>query len=123
MKTAGTGGLILWPMFGATNQLLAGLSFLVITFYLWRRSKPILFVLIPLLFMLIMPAWAMLMTLPDWINPPAGKPNWSLIIIAISTLVLEAWMIVEALLLWPKVKGVLEAPLPEVAMTSAEAIA
>jgi len=26
--------LILWPLFGATNQLLAGLSFLVISFFL-----------------------------------------------------------------------------------------
>ena len=30
---AGKGGLILWPLFGATNQLLAGLSFMVIAFY------------------------------------------------------------------------------------------
>ncbi len=26
LATAGTGGLILWPLFGATNQLLAGLG-------------------------------------------------------------------------------------------------
>ena len=32
IANAGKGGLILWPLFGATNQLLAGLSFLVITF-------------------------------------------------------------------------------------------
>ena len=31
-QSAGTGGLILWPMFGATNQLLGGLAFLVIGF-------------------------------------------------------------------------------------------
>jgi len=30
----GTGGLLLWPLFGATNQLLAGLAFMVIAFYL-----------------------------------------------------------------------------------------
>src|SRR5690606_26172296 len=30
-STAGKGGLILWPLFGATNQLLGGLAFLVIT--------------------------------------------------------------------------------------------
>ena len=36
-KVAGKGGLLLWPMFGATNQLLGGLAFLVITFFLWRR--------------------------------------------------------------------------------------
>ncbi|HUG12831.1 MAG TPA: carbon starvation CstA family protein, partial [Opitutaceae bacterium] len=34
---AGQGGLILWPLFGATNQLLGGLAFLVIAFHLWRR--------------------------------------------------------------------------------------
>ena len=95
--TSGTGGLILWPLFGATNQLLGGLSFLVITFYLWRRKKPIWFVAIPLVFMLIMPAVAMAMQLPDWIT--AKDKNWTVIIIAISTLALEAWMIVEAVIL------------------------
>ena len=30
----GSGGLTLWPLFGATNQLLAGLAFMVIVFYL-----------------------------------------------------------------------------------------
>ena len=104
---AGSGGLILWPMFGVTNQLLAGLSFLVIAFYLWRRRKPIWFLILPLIFMLIMPAWAMLLYLPDWIH--ADTRNWALIFIAISTLVLEAWMIVEAVLLFPKVRGMLEA--------------
>ena len=107
-KPAGTGGLILWPMFGATNQLLGGLSFLVITFYLWRRRKPIFFLVLPLLFMLVMPAWAMVLSLDGWIS----ERNWILITIAIATLVLEAWMIVEAVILMPRVKGVLE---PELA--------
>ncbi|MEZ5948829.1 MAG: carbon starvation CstA 5TM domain-containing protein [Planctomycetaceae bacterium] len=35
----GTGGLILWPLFGATNQLLAGLALMVTFFYLWRRGR------------------------------------------------------------------------------------
>ncbi|MAT15903.1 MAG: carbon starvation protein A, partial [Planctomyces sp.] len=42
-KPYGTGGLILWPLFGATNQLLAGLAFMVIVIYLWRRNQPIWF--------------------------------------------------------------------------------
>ncbi|MEC8927694.1 MAG: carbon starvation protein A, partial [Verrucomicrobiota bacterium] len=60
LANAGKGGLTLWPLFGATNQLLAGLSFLVITFYLWRRGRAIWFLAIPMVFMLIMPMWAML---------------------------------------------------------------
>ena len=50
--TAGKGGLILWPLFGATNQLLAGLAFMVVFFYLWRRGKPIWFIALPMIFML-----------------------------------------------------------------------
>ena len=115
MKNAGKGGFILWPMFGATNQLLGGLSFLVITFYLWRRSKPVFFLVLPLLFMLVMPAWAMIMSLPGWIDPPSGNPNWPLVVIAIATLALEAWMIFESILLFPRVRGVLETKIPDVA--------
>ncbi len=115
---AGKGGMILWPMFGATNQLLGGLAFLVIGFYLWRRKKPVWFLALPMLFMLIMPAWAMGYQLfvkginmdTSWLG--ADKPNWILIVIALATLILEAWMVVEAVLLWPRVKGVLEPLLP-----------
>ena len=103
---AGKGGLILWPLFGATNQLLAGLAFLVIAFFLWRRNIPVWFIVIPMLFMLVVPAWAMLSDLPKWLS--AENPNWVVIIVGISTLALEAWMLVEAAILWPKVKGITE---------------
>jgi carbon starvation protein CstA len=105
--TAGKGGLILWPMFGATNQLLGGLAFLVIVFWLRRRSKPIWFAVLPLAFMLVMPAWAMLIQVPGWLE--AERKNWALIFIAVATLALEAWMIVEAVRLFPRVRGVAEA--------------
>ena len=110
---AGKGGLILWPMFGATNQLLGGLAFMVITFYLWRRGKAIWFVALPLVFMLIMPAWAMvwLIFIADGPNPGwafSESPNWVLVAIAVATLLLEGWMIVEAALLFPKVRGLVE---------------
>ncbi|MEO0965149.1 MAG: carbon starvation protein A [Planctomycetota bacterium] len=111
--TAGTGGMILWPMFGATNQLLGGLTFLVIGFWLWRRHKPVWFVVMPLAFMLVMPAWALVWQLfigsegfPAWVF--SDSPNWPLIAIALVTLALEGWMIVEAVLMWPRVRGVLE---------------
>ena len=103
---AGKGGLILWPLFGATNQLLAGLAFLVISFFLWRRNVPVWFIVIPMIFMLIMPAWAMLSELPAWLR--AENPNWVVIGVGITTLLLEAWMLIEAAILWPKVRGVME---------------
>lgn len=110
-SSAGKGGLLLWPLFGATNQLLGGLSFLVITFYLWRRKKPIWFILFPMVFMLIMPMWAMIMNLffqgdKSWIGGP--NPNILLASIGIITILLEIWMIIEAIKLMPKAKGILE---------------
>lgn len=108
-KNVGQGGMMLWPMFGATNQLLGGLAFLVITFWMWRRRLPVWFVVIPTIFMLVMPAWAMnyqLFSSDGWLA--AENKNWPLIFIAIATMALEAWMVVEAFLCWPKAKGVLE---------------
>ena len=118
LKTAGGGGLILWPLFGATNQLLAGLAFLVISFFLWRRGIPTFFVVIPMIFMLIVPAAAMIMELPTWFNQAmAGDlTKWVVVCVGIATILLEVWMLFEAAITWPKVKGILEeqlAPLPE----------
>lgn len=38
-KNGGTGGLAIWPLFGATNQMLAGLSLTVISVYLKLNNK------------------------------------------------------------------------------------
>ena len=109
----GSGGMILWPLFGATNQLLAGLAFMVTAFYLWRRNKPVLFVAIPMVVMLIMPAWAMLWRI---FNSQSGwwwaEGKLHLVVFGLSIMGLQAWMIIEGLLLWPKARGVLEEALP-----------
>ncbi|MEM9159774.1 MAG: carbon starvation CstA family protein, partial [Verrucomicrobiota bacterium] len=110
----GRGGLILWPMFGATNQLLGGLAFLVIAFWMWRRRIPVWFIVIPTVFMLIMPAWGLAHQMfvqgvgmeTSWLA--AENKNWTLIVIGLTTIALEVWMVTEALLAWPKAKGVLE---------------
>jgi carbon starvation protein len=111
LADAGKGGLILWPLFGATNQLLGGLAFLVIAFYLWRRRMPVWFLALPMAFMLVMPMSAMIWTaflgdetVPSW----ASQGSWLLVLIGTATIALEIWMIVEALLLFPKARGVLE---------------
>jgi len=48
-----------WPVFGSTNQLLAGLALLVV--YVWqkRKGKKTTFIVIPMVFMLGMTLWAL----------------------------------------------------------------
>lgn len=46
----GSGGLLIWPLFGTTNQLLAGLTLLVITVMLVRLGRPMYYTLVPLVF-------------------------------------------------------------------------
>ena len=103
-KAAGTGGLLLWPLFGAVNQLLAGLAFLVITFWLRRRGLPYFLALIPGILMLILPAIAMSLNLRDF----ADKNSWLLFGFGFTTIIIEVWMIVEAISVWKKSKGILE---------------
>ncbi len=96
----GTGGLIIWPLFGSINQLLAGLSFLVILCYLMRKGWNVKFVIVPLLLLLILPAWAMTGFVIDWL----GEGDYLLAGIGIASLLLEAWMIVEGVLLLRRLK-------------------
>lgn len=117
MQNAGKGGLNLWPLFGATNQLLAGLAFLVILFWMRRRKISLWFILIPAVFMLLLPGMAMsieLFKVGGWID----KKNYLLVTFGIATLTLELWMIIEAIIAWPKVIGLLEEPLPEIIINS-----
>ncbi len=112
----GSGGLILWPLFGATNQLLAGLAFMVIVFYLRRRNKPIIFALLPMIVMLIMPAWAMLWNMfnsgSGWYFNPDKQ---YLFLFGVAVIALQLWMMIEGWLVWTKSKGLLEEQLPPLA--------
>ncbi|BDS08071.1 carbon starvation protein A [Oceaniferula spumae] len=105
-KPAGTGGMILWPLFGATNQLLGGLAFLVIIFWMRRRELPVWFVTIPACFMLVLPAWAMahqifvsaIGSTQSWIS----QERWLLVGIGSVSLLLELWMVIEAVSAWKR---------------------
>ena len=99
----GKGGLTLWPLFGGMNQLLAGLAFLVIATYLARHHRPVGFLLVPMIMMLIIPAWALAAqifvgagTANAWIDGDA----WWLVVMGGVFLLLELWMLIEAIMLW-----------------------
>lgn len=115
----GTGGLILWPLFGAINQLLAGLAFMVTAFYLWRRNKPVWFIVLPMIVMLILPTWGLAYQMRGWLS--GENPNYLLFGIAAAILALQAWMMIEGAMAWGKAKGVLEDALPPLPARGARA--
>ncbi|MCA9307663.1 MAG: hypothetical protein KDA16_14120, partial [Phycisphaerales bacterium] len=99
------GGLLLWPLFGATNQLLAGFAFVVIVAWLRFTKRPWHFAIIPAVFMLAVPAAAMSWQAfigneqnPSWL----AEQKWLLLSVACATLALEAWLIIETMLHWKR---------------------
>ncbi|MCK4852075.1 MAG: carbon starvation protein A, partial [Candidatus Omnitrophica bacterium] len=88
----GKGALMLWPLFGISNQLLAGLVLLVVSVYLIKKGSNAWPALAPMLFMIITSGWAMLVNLAFFLN--SGQRH--LAVIGSLMLLLEAWMIFEA---------------------------
>jgi len=90
----GKGALTLWPLFGTVNQLLAALALLVVTVYLAKNGKSIIYSGIPLVFMLFMTGWAMVINLERFFS----KGNWLLFIIGLIVFILEIWMVIESVI-------------------------
>lgn len=93
---SGKGAMKLWPLFGASNQLLAGLALLVVTIYLAKRSIRIIYTAVPMVFMIFMTGWAMIFNIQRFYNET--PTNWLLLTIALIVSVLEIWMIFESVI-------------------------
>jgi carbon starvation protein len=103
----GGGGMVLWPLFGTTNQLTAGLSLLVVTLLLWKMQRPVIYTLVPFLFVTITTAWAMLNNLSLYM----ATGNWLMLLLGGIIFALNIWLILEGaltlrrLLAKPQVEG------------------
>jgi len=53
----------LWILFGTTNQLLAGLTLLTVSVFLYKLGRPVVYTLVPMMVMLVFSVWAMCVTL------------------------------------------------------------
>jgi len=112
-QQGGKGGLRLWPLFGTTNQLLAGLALVTLTLYLAKRGKPIVYTLVPMLFVIAFTGWAMIGNLTGFI----AKDNWFLSAVSGVILALELWLIVEAVRAYTRFRA---SPTPESTMEAGE---
>lgn len=89
----GTGGLLIWPLFGTTNQLLAGLTLLVITVMLVRRGRPTIVTVVPLVFVLTMTLFALLTQLRSFFE----NGQWFLLVLDLVVLVAAVFVILECI--------------------------
>lgn len=72
---------LFWPLFGASNQLLAGLALMGITVWLWRTRRarwvwPVLG--LPMLFMYVMSTWALLRFVTEGFFAAGTAESWPL---------------------------------------------
>jgi carbon starvation protein len=86
-------GIVLWELFGTTNQLLAGLALLTVGVWLARRKRPTAPVLIPMAFMFVMTLVAMVTKIRQFREQEA----WFVFGFAVALLVLAVWLAAEGL--------------------------
>jgi len=90
---SGSGGLTIWPLFGSTNQILAGLTLLVISVMLIKLGRPARYTLAPMVFVMITSFWAGVIKLIEWYQ----EGNWLLVTIDLIVLVTSVLVILEAI--------------------------
>ncbi|MBT5426843.1 MAG: carbon starvation protein A [Bacteroidetes bacterium] len=88
-------GWVLWPIFGASNQMLAALTLMVLTLYFKKLNKPVLPLILPMIFIMCITIISLVLKTVDFI---ASGNN---LLTALNTLliVLIFWMITEGFLL------------------------
>ncbi|MFH1593417.1 MAG: carbon starvation protein A [Candidatus Omnitrophota bacterium] len=84
----------IWPIFGAANQLIAALTLIVITSWLLSRRKPVIYTLIPMIFMLTTTTAALILKILEYIR----NQNGLLLAIAAVLLGLAVFVLFEAIL-------------------------
>ena len=94
----GSGGYLLWPLFGTSNQLLAGISLLLITIWLKRSGRSIIYTLVPMIFLSFVTIWAMVEhVFFEWSGAGDADANLLLFSFGAIILVFAIWIILEAM--------------------------
>ena len=84
-------GLVLWQLFGTTNQILGGLTLLVVAVYLYRRGSRWLAVGLPMVFTVATTLLAMSIKIADFYR----EDSWLLLGVGSILLALSLWLVVE----------------------------
>jgi len=92
-KPGGQGAMVLWPLFGSLNQLMAALALGVVTVYLAARKIPVWYTMLPMLVILLLTLWAMVENLAGFIK----DQEYLLVVLSSIILGLTAWLTISSL--------------------------
>jgi carbon starvation protein len=93
-KPGGQGAMVLWPLFGSLNQLMAALALGVVTVYLAARKIPVWYTLLPMLLILFLTLWAMVGNLAGFII----EKEWLLVFLSGVILALTTWLTLSSVI-------------------------
>jgi carbon starvation protein len=98
-----------WVIFGTSNQLLAALTLVGVSVWLWRTGRPMWFALLPAMFMIASTATALVLNFRKFLGdyrllPPGGAVAPSLVNMCIAAVLflLGSLVVFEALRVWRK---------------------
>jgi len=89
LQPGAKGALLLWPLFGALNQLVAALALGVVVLYLLMKKRNPVYALIPMIFVLFMTIWAMFNNLISFMK----DKNYTLVVISVLIIILTVWLL------------------------------
>ncbi len=85
---------ILWPIFGASNQMLAALTLMILTIYFWRKNRPILPLFIPMIIIICITLSSLFIKIKTFYL----QKNVILLFIGILMFLLIIWILYEGIL-------------------------
>lgn len=96
----GKGGLKIWPLFGATNQMLAALTLMLVSVFLIKKKKSAIIFIIPTILVLLITTGGLLLN----INLFHQKNNIFLMILASILLLSQIFIMIEGMIILKKTK-------------------
>ncbi len=91
VKSGASGAMMLWPLFGSLNQLLAALALGVVSLYLYTKNKNVYYTALPMLFVLVITIWAMFNNLLIFI----ADRDMLLSVLSVVILFLTFWLLIS----------------------------
>ncbi|MBL4821856.1 MAG: carbon starvation protein A [Gammaproteobacteria bacterium] len=111
----GDGGMRIWPIFGASNQILASMTLLVISIFLMKLGRPVKYTLIPMVFIIFIAFWASAWYLRNYFV----EGQWLLFSLSLAVMAASAFVMLEAMSVIAKLRRGQDSGSDEDVVTSA----